>query len=514
MVKEDLTQAIKNCSLFDCLSSDQIGLLASLTHRRNYHNGEYVIRHGDLGEDLFIIESGNVKTQVKGPDGRPRTINELGSGEYFGEIGLLTGGQRSADCIAMGPLSAVVLSKESYFRFLSHTTKVQQAATKTAVERIRASAGIEAIPVQDTVDHVLGKLMRYELRSLRASGVYEQSVSFNELLDFYESVKFLYPAKLKELKPRFSSIEATWNNLLDANDKVFKVIIRKEISGGQVVIGSSVCAFEYAPGTWQTQHLVSASRHGFTGTLLMLLALINWFGRNTEIDIVRFTYRPDNPGVKRLFGKMSQNLGSEISRSVVYDYALSTNIDELSNDRTNTNGYRIIPATDDIIHRVTQFYSSILNPLELKSLCLAEPKLQKTNERFRQFGLYRDRQIFFALVNNRIVGAVICNLASEGINFSFLENEITGLELDEDLSPAMQLAIFRSLICSAVRYYREHNRDYVVFMIRSNYKVLREAVGITSDKQYAVFTSLADISTTNRAGEACVQYYREHLVRK
>ena len=123
---------------------------------------------------------------------------------------------------------------------------------------------------------------------------------------------------------------------------------------------------------------------------------------------------------------MSQNLGSEISRSVVYDYALSTHVDELSKDQTNTTGYRIIPATDDTIHRVTQFYSSILNPLELKSLYLSDPKLQKTNERFSQFGLYRNRQIFSALVNNRIVGAVICNLASEGINFSFLENEITG----------------------------------------------------------------------------------------
>ena len=63
-----------------------------------------------------------------------------------------------------------------------------------------------------------------------------------------------------------------------------------------------------------------------------------------------------------------------------------------------------------------------------------------------------------AFLNDRIVGAVICNLTSEGINFSFLESEITALELDEDLSPQAQLSVFRSLVSSAVRYYREHKR--------------------------------------------------------
>jgi len=514
MVDDDFGQVISNCSLFDGLSADQIDFLASLTRRRHYNNGEYVIRHGDTGEDLFIIESGKVTAQVKGPDGRPKTINELGPGEYFGEIGLLTGGQRSADVIAIGQLSAIVISKENYFQFLSQATEVQQAATKTAVERIRASASIEAVAVKDEIDHALGKLMRYELRSLRASGAYDYPVSFNELVEFYESVRFLYPAKLKDMKPRFPSIEATWTNLLNANDKIFKVIIRKEISGGKVIIGSSVCAFEYAPGTWQTQHLVSASRHGFTGTLLMLLALMNWFGRSSEIDIVRFTYRPNNPGVVRLFEKFGENLGSEISHSVVYDYVLSTLVEDLSKDQTSHINYRIVPISDEITQRVIKFYASRLHPVELRSLHLADPKLEKSKERFRAFGLYRDRQIFAAVLSDRIVGSVICNLASEGINFSFLENEITALELDDDLSPQMQLAIFRSLISSAVRYYQEHGRDYVVLMIALKYRELREAIGIASSKQYGVFTSLADSSSTKKACEASTQYYREHLVRK
>jgi CRP-like cAMP-binding protein len=365
MAGEDLAQAISKCSLFDGLSSDQTALLSSLTQRQEYDNGEYVIQQGDRGEDLFIIESGKVTVQVKGPDGRPVMIRELGPGEYFGEIGLLTGGQRSADVIAICELSAIVLSKENYFQFLSQTIEVQQAVTKTAVERIRTSTSIEAPPVQEAVDHVLGKLMRYELRSLRSSGVCEHRVSFNELVEFYESVRFLYPAKMKELEPRFSNIEATWNGLLDANDRIFKIFIRKEISGDKAAIGSSICAFEYAPGTWQTQHLVSASRHGFTGTLLMLLALMNWFGRNPEINIFRFTYRPDNLGVARLFEMFAKNLGNEISHVAVYDYVLSALVDHLSKDQTNNVGCRIVRADAEMIERVVTFYASRLHQVEL-----------------------------------------------------------------------------------------------------------------------------------------------------
>jgi len=514
MVGKDFSQVISNCSLFEGLPHGQISFLDSLIQRRTYNNGEYIIRQGDNGGELFIIESGKVITQVKGPDGKPTTINELGPGDFFGEIGLLTGGHRSADVIAIGPVATNLLSKADYFRFVGQSAEIQQAAMKTAVDRIRVSTDVEAVRVQEAIDHVLGKLMRFELRALRSSGVCHDIVSFDELVKFYQSVKFLYPAKLKELAPRFSDIEDTWTKLLNANNKIFKVFIRKELSNGKVVIGSSVCAFEYSPGTWQTQHLVSASRHGFTGTLLMLLALMNWFGRNSDIDMVRFTYRPNNPGVVRLFEKFGKNLGGEMSHSTTYDYLLSTFVNELSKDTKGHTQYSIVPVSDESLQRVIQFYAKRLHPVEFRSLHLTDPQLQKTRRRFSDFGLYRYRQIFAALSNNRVVGAVICNFASEGINFSFLENEITALELDKDLPAQMQLSIFRSLISSAVRYYREHGRDYVVFMIGLKYKGFRDAIGMTSNKQYAVFASFADSDSTKTAFKASTQYYREHLVRK
>ena len=75
---------------------------------------------------------------------------------------------------------------------------------------------------------------------------------------------------------------ADLEELLAANGDVFKFVFRRQVEGRQAVAKSSVCAFAYAPGTWQGQHLVSRDRHQFTATLSALMALSTWLSDRDE----------------------------------------------------------------------------------------------------------------------------------------------------------------------------------------------------------------------------------------
>lgn len=61
---------------------------------RHYNQGEYIIRDGDTGDDIFIIENGQV--DIKKHDIRLATKS---SGEHFGAMAMLDNSIRSADVI-------------------------------------------------------------------------------------------------------------------------------------------------------------------------------------------------------------------------------------------------------------------------------------------------------------------------------------------------------------------------------------------------------------------------------
>ena len=61
---------------------------------RQYSDGEYIFRAGDPADGVYRDRTGQVTIKRSG------ATTVLGPGEYFGEAGLLTADNRSADVIA------------------------------------------------------------------------------------------------------------------------------------------------------------------------------------------------------------------------------------------------------------------------------------------------------------------------------------------------------------------------------------------------------------------------------
>jgi CRP-like cAMP-binding protein len=101
--------ALRQLHVFDGLSRKQRRLLASRADELEVLPGKTLCSKGDLAHEFFVIEDGTAKVVRDG-----QYLDELGPGDFFGEMGLLEEAPRNADVIATTPVRLMVLSRAAF----------------------------------------------------------------------------------------------------------------------------------------------------------------------------------------------------------------------------------------------------------------------------------------------------------------------------------------------------------------------------------------------------------------
>jgi CRP-like cAMP-binding protein len=71
---------------------------------RTCEDGEYIVREGDAGQEMFVIRSGGAVVRRLGHE-----VVRLEKGDFFGEMSVLESMPRDADVIAVGTTRLLVL---------------------------------------------------------------------------------------------------------------------------------------------------------------------------------------------------------------------------------------------------------------------------------------------------------------------------------------------------------------------------------------------------------------------
>jgi CRP/FNR family transcriptional regulator, cyclic AMP receptor protein len=92
----DAVEALERVPLFTDLSDRQLRKLAGKLKSREFSPGTTVVREGAMsGIGFFIVVSGEARVTDDG-----REVAKLGPGDYFGELGLIAGRERTATVTA------------------------------------------------------------------------------------------------------------------------------------------------------------------------------------------------------------------------------------------------------------------------------------------------------------------------------------------------------------------------------------------------------------------------------
>src|SRR5205807_5439359 len=117
--------------------------------RRDFPPATVIVREGAPGSSMFFITSGNVEVRKKDPNTNiDFLLTEMGPGQNFGEMSLLTGKPRTATVITLQPTTCAVLEQKDFQDLLLQYPKIGLALTTILAERVEAASqqvGIEFI---------------------------------------------------------------------------------------------------------------------------------------------------------------------------------------------------------------------------------------------------------------------------------------------------------------------------------------------------------------------------------
>eukprot|EP00930_Biecheleria_cincta_P058005 TRINITY_DN43871_c0_g1_i1.p1 TRINITY_DN43871_c0_g1~~TRINITY_DN43871_c0_g1_i1.p1 ORF type:complete len:833 (+),score=140.44 TRINITY_DN43871_c0_g1_i1:260-2500(+) len=112
---ERRTKIIKSIKLLEMMSDEQIGKIKAFLTRREFEVGDTIVRQGELGSELFIVEGGECVASVRtGND--EQEVRRYRSGDLFGEKVLLDSATRAATIKALTPVEVLVLSRYDFER--------------------------------------------------------------------------------------------------------------------------------------------------------------------------------------------------------------------------------------------------------------------------------------------------------------------------------------------------------------------------------------------------------------
>src|SRR5205823_3824155 len=119
-----------------------------------------IFHRDDPGAALYVILSGRVKIHNEGVDGTDIIITVFKAGEFFGELPLLDGSERSADATTMEPNEMLMLTRGDLEDTIERNPRIALNMMASLATRIRTSnVSIEALSALDVKGRVARMLL-------------------------------------------------------------------------------------------------------------------------------------------------------------------------------------------------------------------------------------------------------------------------------------------------------------------------------------------------------------------
>jgi hypothetical protein len=106
---------------------------------KRYLAGQTIMREGDPADSFMILTRGAASVRQNGPNGE-REISALAPGDYFGEIGLLSGTVRNATVRATAPTEVLELDAASFRDLVESSTETKERLQTSMEQRLAKSA--------------------------------------------------------------------------------------------------------------------------------------------------------------------------------------------------------------------------------------------------------------------------------------------------------------------------------------------------------------------------------------
>ena len=113
--------------------------MASSALGKIYQDGEVIIRQGDEGHCMFVIQEGRVEV-VQQVNGKEVQLGIRGEGEYVGEMAIFEREVRSATVRALGEARVLTVDQKNFLRRIAEDPSLAFSLVQNLSARLRESS--------------------------------------------------------------------------------------------------------------------------------------------------------------------------------------------------------------------------------------------------------------------------------------------------------------------------------------------------------------------------------------
>jgi len=129
--KNGKVDLIRKVPLFSKLSKSGLSEVAGIADEIDFPEGKTLIREGERGREFLVILDGNADVTQKG-----KRIRQLRSGDFLGEIALITKQPRTATVTCTSPVRALVITDRDFIRLIQESPSIGQGVLEALGERL------------------------------------------------------------------------------------------------------------------------------------------------------------------------------------------------------------------------------------------------------------------------------------------------------------------------------------------------------------------------------------------
>ncbi len=162
-----LRDAMAATPFLAAVDESRVGELAAAGDVRRYRKGTYLCHQGDDAPDVFFLVEGKVEMSSVNPHGSRVLHATLDAPQFFGELGVLGGMDRSTDAVTLTDSSVWSIDAEDFVAFVTGEPGAARAVIRALAEQVTANqAFVDDLLFLDLKGRVAKRLLQLVTSSL------------------------------------------------------------------------------------------------------------------------------------------------------------------------------------------------------------------------------------------------------------------------------------------------------------------------------------------------------------
>ena len=200
---------LKAVPFFTQLTERELDVIRSVAAEKPYPKNAVVLTEGEMGDALFMIQSGKVKVFIGDQDGREMILKILGPGDFFGEMSMIDKQPRSASVTTLESSTFLVMSHAAFEKCIEQVPRIATVVMRILAQRVReADKKIGTLALMDVYGRVASTLLELAVVD-NGKLMVSEKLSQQELANMVGASREMVNRILKDLSDRgFISVES------------------------------------------------------------------------------------------------------------------------------------------------------------------------------------------------------------------------------------------------------------------------------------------------------------------